>query len=383
MSSKITSLLNVKKVPQDLQKVLELDITSLKGCDDETAKVLNQNNITKIGDLIKIESPDKLLKSVESITLEKLTTAARIINDIATGAKTTDKKIVIAGVDNAGKTSIIQTLINPQEAKEAKSQKPTKGVEYENIDLFGYNLSIWDLGGQDIYRKKYLSEPKEHFGYTSLFVFVIDVSDSKRRVASLEYLKNIMEIFKYLEEAPVSVVLLHKSDLMKPKEITKNKTELTKEIQKIFGDIRFFTHVTSIFNFNTIFSAFSEGLREISPVNTIIKNILVNFESKVNAKYISFYNETGICIAEDGEDERELAKNFAFNTILGEELNIFPDQALKLILALKNKKYCTLERIVTKDKEKFFLTYVSPDNPEFVSKEPLILEMKPWLENFF
>ena len=50
MSSKITSLLNVKKVPQDLQKVLELDITSLKGCDDETAKVLNQNNITKIGD---------------------------------------------------------------------------------------------------------------------------------------------------------------------------------------------------------------------------------------------------------------------------------------------------------------------------------------------
>ena len=170
---------------------------------------------------------------------------------------------------------------------------------------------------------------------------------------------------------------------MNPKDITKAKTELTKEIQKLFGEIRFFTYVTSIFDFNSVFTAFSEGLRELSPVNTIIKNILINFESKVNATYISFYNETGICIAEDGEDEKELAKNFAFNTILGEELNIFPENALKLILALKNKKYCTLERIVTKDKEKFFLTYVSPDNPEFVSKEPLILEMKPWIENFF
>ncbi len=386
MSSKIAALLNVKKVPADLQKVLELDITSLKGCDEDTAKVLNQNNIAKIADLIKIESPDKLLKSVESLKIEKLTTAARIINEVATGAKTTEKKIVIAGIDAAGKTSIIQTLLNPQEAKdgkETKSLKPTKGVEYENIELFGYNLSIWDLGGQDIYRKKYLSEPKEHFGYTSLFVFVIDISDTKRTNAALEYLKNIVEIFKYLEEAPVSVVLLHKSDKMKPPDIKKEKTAISKEIQKIFGEIRFFTHVTSIFNFNSIFSAFSESLRELSPVNTIIKNILMNFESKVNAKYISIYNETGICIAENGDDEKELAKNFAFNTILGEELNIFPDQALKLILALKNKKYCTLERIVTKDKEKFFLTYVSPDNPEFISKEPLILEMKPWLDNFF
>ena len=197
------------------------------------------------------------------------------------------------------------------------------------------------------------------------------------------FLRNIIEIFKYLEEEPVSIVFYHKADLIKPKDISKIRGDVNKELQKIFGPIKFSAHITSIFNFNSLFSAFSKGLRELSPVNTIIKNILINFEPKVNAKYISFYNETGICIAENGEDQKEIAKNFAFNTILGEELNIFPAEASKLILALTNGNYCTLERIITKDGEKFFLTYISPDNPEVISKEPLILEMKPWLDNFF
>lgn len=384
MSSKIASLLNGKNVPEDLQKVLEFPVSSLKGCDEELAGILNQNQISIIADLIKIENVDELLKSVDMLKLEELTTAARIINDIATGKKTTDRKILIAGVDNAGKTSIIQTLINPKEAKNIQEQKPTKGVEYENVSLFGYNLSIWDLGGQEIYRKKYLSEPEEHFGYTNLFVYVIDLTDKKRTNASFEYLKNIIEIFKYLEEQPVSIILLHKSDLIKPKDLTKTKAGILQELGDIFKDIKFSVHITSIFDYNSLFSAFSEGLRELSPVNTIIKNILINFQSKVNATYISFFNETGICIAENGEEQRDIAKSFAFNTILGEELKIFPEEASKLILALNNGNYCVLERIITKDKkEKFFLAYISPNNPEFVSQEPLILDMKPWIDNFF
>ena len=155
-----------------------------------------------------------------------------------------------------------------------------------------------------------------------------------------------------------------------------------KNLQKTFGSIKFTTKVTSIFDFNSVFSAFSDGLRELSPVNTILKNIIMNFKKKVKAKYISFFNETGICLAEDGEEQKEIVKNFAFNTILGEELNIFPDEATKLILALKNKTYCILERIITKDKEKFFLAYISPEDPD-ISKEPLIVEMKPWIDNFF
>ncbi|MHA1299351.1 MAG: ADP-ribosylation factor-like protein [Candidatus Helarchaeota archaeon] len=383
MSSKVASLLNIKTVPTDIKKVLNLDITSLKGCDEEIAKVLKQNKISKISDLIKITSSDKLVKSVDSLKLEKLTTAARIINELATGERSTDKKIVIAGIDNAGKTSIIHTLTNPKTVKEGKQEKPTKGLEFENINLFGFNLSLWDLGGQEIYRKKYMDEPKYHFGYTNLFVYVIDMSDTKRIQDSLEYLSKIVEIYRYLEESPISIVLLHKADLLKQKGITKAKSEIAKTLPKIFKNIKFTTFITSIYDFNSLFSAFSEGLRELSPVNTIIKNILIEFESKVNAKYISFYNETGICIAENGVEQKDLVKNFAFNTILGEELNIFPKEASKLILALNNKTYCILERIVTKDKEKFFLAYISPDNPEFVTKEPLILEMKPWLDNFF
>ena len=93
MSSKIGSLLTVKP-PTDVKKVLELDITALKGCDEDIAKILNENKITKISDLVKIPNADKIAKTIETSKLEMLTTAARMINDVATGERTTDKKIV-------------------------------------------------------------------------------------------------------------------------------------------------------------------------------------------------------------------------------------------------------------------------------------------------
>ncbi|MHA1143627.1 MAG: ADP-ribosylation factor-like protein [Candidatus Helarchaeota archaeon] len=392
MSSKIKLLLNVKSLPKDPKTLLNLEVSALKDCSGATAKELEEKGIKKISDLIKVENVDDFIpkkgkkKDVEStldlLTMEKFVTAARIIKDFVEGKHSEEKKLVVAGLDAAGKSSIIHKLMNPTE--ETKDEKPTLGLVYENFDLFGYSLTFFDFGGQELYRNQYIANPEQNFGETDLFVYVIDISAKKRIQESLDYLAKIGEIYKYLEETPVTVICLHKSDLVNPKDQAKMKQSILPELKKVLGDVRFSTHTTSVFDFNSLFSAFSEGFREISPVNVIIQKILGNFKKKIEASYIAFFNGTGICLAEDGEGKsKDLMKNFAFNIILGEELNVFPENAMKIVLMLKDQTYCILERIEIKKKDKFFLAWTSKAQPDILSKETLINEMEPWIQNFF
>ncbi|NHI90899.1 MAG: GTP-binding protein [Candidatus Lokiarchaeota archaeon] len=382
MSEKIAAFLTEKTIKKDT--VLDLPCTAIKGCTAEIAKTLETKGYKKIGDLIKIKNLDDVTgkkSELDIVVIEKMVTAARIIDDFAKGKKATDKKIVVVGLDNAGKTSIIQTLLDPKTDK--KDAKPTQGLAYENVDVFGYDLSVWDFGGQESYRQQYLTDKEKSFGYTDIFIFVFDISEKKRFKEAVDYLKSIVDIYKFLGESPISIICLHKSDLISPKELAKVKSGLLEDLSSVLGELRFSTYATSIFDNNSIFTAFSSGFREISPVKSIIEKILDNFQNKIKSEYIAFFNATGICVAEVGEGKnKDLSKNFSFNVILGEELEVFPDEANKIILALNDNKYCILERIKSK-KEKFYLSWVSSETPEILSKEPLIDEMKPWIENFF
>lgn len=392
MSSKIKTLLNLAKLPKDPKEMLNLEVTALKGCTEEIAGALGEKGIKTIGDLIKVENADDFLpkkggkKGVEAtldlLTMEKFVTVARIVSDLAEGKHSEEKKLVVAGLDAAGKTSIIHKLLNPKE--ETGDEKPTLGLVYENFNLFGYSLTFLDFGGQENYRNQYIASPEQNFGETDLFVFVIDMNAGKRFKEALDYLGQIIEIYKYLEESPVTMICLHKTDLVNQKDLAKIKGQLLPDLKKVMEDIRFSTHMTSVFDFNSLFSAFSAGFQEISPVNAIIEKILGNFKEKVAASYIAFFNGTGICLAEEGKGKtKDVLKKFAFNIILGEELNILPEDASKIILMLKDETFCMLERIEIKKKEKFFLSWISKETPSILSKEPLILEMEPWLENFF
>ena len=382
MSEKIAAFLTEKSIKKD--SVLNLPVTAIKGCTEELSKALEEKGYKNIGDLIKIKKLEDVMGKKSGLSIEiieKMVTAARIIDDFVNGKKTTDKKIVVVGLDNAGKTSIIQTLLDPKSDK--KDAKPTQGLAYENVDVFGYDLSVWDFGGQESYREQYLTDKEKNFGYTDIFVFVVDISEKKRFKEAVEYLQSIVDIYKFLGESPISIICLHKSDLISPKELAKVKSSLLADLGSVMSELKFSTYTTSIFDVNSVFTAFSSGFREISPVKSIMAKILDNFQEKIKSEYIAFFNATGICVAEVGEaKKKELTKNFSFNVILGEELDVFPEEANKIILALDDKKYCILERIKSK-KEKFYLSWLSKESPEILTKEPLIEEMKPWIDNFF
>ena len=380
-SQKLLSLVNLASIPKDVQKLLDESITILKGAEEKDFQALQEQGIQKVRDLVQIKEIEKIQKSVDALTLEKLATTARIIENIAS-KKESGKKIIVAGLDAAGKTTIINTILDPINYKPG-DEKPTKGINYEKLDLFGFNINLWDLGGQAIYRSDYLTEEnsERHFGFTSLFIYVIDVQAPKRFQEAYDYLDRLAAIYKHLEETPFCLILIHKSDpTLNSKDIEKRAKEIKEGVKKVLSGFIVSYHNTSVFDRSSLFFALSKGFREISMVKTILTGILNMFQDKIKAKSISLYDKTGICAAEAGT-VKGLLKNFAINVILSEELGLFPKEASKLILSLKDGDFCIMERIEA-DRAQYYLAWESGDNPEALVLPPLIKEMEPWIINF-
>ena len=121
-------------------------------------------------------------------------------------------KIVLVGLDNSGKTSIVLSLQKGTNLLSYCVLKPTAGVNIVNVEQEDKKFNIWDLGGQEMYRDKYLKDLDKQFVGANKILFVIDVQDVNRYENALEYLDQIM---KYITENNIKVdfsIFLHKFD---------------------------------------------------------------------------------------------------------------------------------------------------------------------------
>ena len=163
------------------------------------------------------------------------------------------KKIVFAGLDFSGKTSIILTLND--EYSKLQNLKPTMGVETRTDKILGMTVSQWDIGGQERFRKQFIKE-KSHFENTDLLCYVIDVMDysQDRILEAIDYFKQILQVFNYFKFTPKIVIFLHKidPDIHSKEDIRTNIEKIKNEILKIDEvqdkkfEIEFFE--TSIYN---------------------------------------------------------------------------------------------------------------------------------------
>ena len=145
------------------------------------------------------------------------------------------KKMIIIGLDNAGKSTILLTLQKQLNLKTISKLQPTKGVvteEYEGVDSI---YQVWDFGGQERYRKQYLLKP-DYFGKTDRLVFIIDIQDPERYESALTYLENILTLLKNMGESSEFIIFLHKfdPDLLDSEEFQLRSRNLIEQLQKFF-----------------------------------------------------------------------------------------------------------------------------------------------------
>jgi len=188
------------------------------------------------------------------------------------------RKVVLIGLANAGKTCIYERVFEGKKPWELMHSAATKGITYKEYKVGEVSKPmIWDLGGQQQYLDEYHGPlRKSIFRKASILLYVVDVSDVDRFDGSLkEFEWAANQITSFNPDAKLNV-FLHKIDLIHDRE------EIIGYLDKLFHKnisqpINF--HPTSIFD-ESLFKAWSEIIRQMSPKSTYINTILKQLKNQ-------------------------------------------------------------------------------------------------------
>ena len=233
-------------------------------------------------------------------------TVSEILGEFQKKTSEDIKKIVLMGLSNAGKTCIYERVFEGKKPWELMQSKATKGIDYKKYEVGEISKPmIWDLGGQQQYLDEYHGPlRKSIFQKASVLLYVIDASDADRFEDAKEEFEWAVDQMLAFNADPKLNVFLHKIDLIKDKKelLTYFKNFLS---QKISHKINFYT--TSVFD-ESLFTAWSGIIREISPKSTYIKSVLKSLKDQEGVKDVVLIEKTSglACGSTLNENEEEI-----------------------------------------------------------------------------
>jgi ADP-ribosylation factor protein 1 len=105
------------------------------------------------------------------------------------GLGKSDVRVLIAGLDSAGKTTVLQKVKRGEKRlAENISTTPTMHFNVEQWKYKGRTFSVWDVGGQDAIRPLW----RHHLIGTQALVYVVDSNDRERLQKAAEELHRVM-----------------------------------------------------------------------------------------------------------------------------------------------------------------------------------------------
>lgn len=125
-------------------------------------------------------------------------------------------KVLFLGLDNAGKTSIIQQLTN----RSPHTTSPTRGFQVSQLEFEGCQLVAWDVGGQQSLRSHW----SDYYGNVAGIFWIIDSTDRRRMF------ETGLELAALLKEPKLAgiplLVFANKQDLATKMNVDEIATEL-------------------------------------------------------------------------------------------------------------------------------------------------------------
>ncbi len=307
---KIKDFFKSNVIIDDLQETLTFKPETLIGIDKISSDKLVENGIKTIEDLANLnpEDPPSVPDVMPQMIVKWIKIAKVLVNSIREQIKE-QKKILLIGLDNSGKSSILAVL--QDKFSIIKNLLPTRGVKREKLDFFGFPIISWDLGGQVQYRENlYFNKPELFFAEVDIILYVIDSQDPERFTEAVAYFKKVLNVLKELNEVPKILVVLHKSDqdVRKTLQWQKNITSVKNKINLVMEDFKEFDvdfYDTTIFQKETIMQMFSLALKKISDTSEIIENILEDFLIQADGRAISLISMDGLIFGSYTKNETD------------------------------------------------------------------------------
>jgi len=217
-------------------------------------------------------------------------------------------KIIVSGLDNAGKTSILTALDKKYDfQKDIISLTPTIRVEYHTTYFLNQKVIFWDCGGQTQYRELYEKKQDIYFDGTDLMLFIIDIQDKERYKTSLEYLDMILQHFNRNKMDVPLIISFHKFD----PEIRTNGVyieeieSIRENILKKYSNFKVLFQQTSIYDLISIVQLVSYGLSVFDEKFFDLSELLENYIYAFNCKSLILFDRNGIIISEFYNSEIE------------------------------------------------------------------------------
>ncbi|KAL0034359.1 hypothetical protein WJX77_010983 [Trebouxia sp. C0004] len=99
--------------------------------------------------------------------------------------KEKEMRLLMVGLDNAGKTTIVKRLNN----EDITTISPTLGFNIKTMQFNGYRLNIWDVGGQKTLRSYW----RNYYEQTDALIWVVDTTDVHRLEDCRSELHNLLK----------------------------------------------------------------------------------------------------------------------------------------------------------------------------------------------
>jgi GTPase SAR1 family protein len=224
---------------------------------------------------------------------------------------TLDLKIILSGLDNAGKSSMLLALKKMYGfEEEVKQLKPTIRIDYYRRNFLNHRLNFFDMGGQSKFREAYLKRPI-YFESVNVLIYLIDIQDDKRFSESIEYLGNVLNVLEEVDFDKSNPIYLCYSkadyELIQSNMIDYlSRMKMIKDwVEKTYSSYKFEYYSTSIYNLYSIVRMISNGLIRFVNGYDALEKIMRGFGENNNVKQALLFDHTGLVIADYFRGEGE------------------------------------------------------------------------------
>ncbi len=265
-------------------------------------------------------------------------------------------KLVIAGLDNAGKSSALIALRKKYNFYErVKNLKPTIKIDYSSFKfLETYRINLWDMGGQKKFRKIYVSNPI-YFTETNYIYYLIDIQDEIKFEESVKYLHDLLDIYRDLDYSNEVIICFNKYDpKFKNSEDFFDRAEMIKNlILSQNKDMKFKFFDTSYYDISSISKAISYSLDKLLNLD-VIDIGLSKIVNQFSCSYAILYTASGLIISDHYMDVMDIR---AFEEKISNRIN----EDLEFFQRLKDEDVKIDDRVA-----------LSEDRTEYVKRYSII-----------
>ena len=213
------------------------------------------------------------------------------------------EKVLIAGLDNAGKSSI-QDILKYIPIEAAQRRTPSKDLEISQKSFLKKKYIFFIPPGQEDLRinEFHGTMKNEYFENVSTFIFVLDSGDIERASeARAELQRSIEDLIQLSPECKNFLLFAHKQDLEEARDGLTLKKLVLDPLGQLFPGIvnRFKIFETTLYNPETIHEPFVKAIAKHVGTNRIDFDKLAEWVRKqANAKIVLITDPNGLLIGE-------------------------------------------------------------------------------------